>query len=184
MTINALAKKVAVAAMLSGVFVGANATNSNLGLLPTGLAPTLFAGFAPIGDFTDNWLFSLPANGGSGYSVANFAPSGLSGTFNTVFSSLVLVSNPDGVLSTGDEVALASAIGLNTNSLKLNWSATSGGNYYLKVIGETNGTQGGLYSGGITVTPVPEPESYAMFLAGLGVMGAIAVRRNKSKKQG
>jgi hypothetical protein len=29
--------------------------------------------------------------------------------------------------------------------------------------------------------PVPEPESYAMLLAGLGVMGAIAFRRNKSK---
>ena len=31
------------------------------------------------------------------------------------------------------------------------------------------------------VTPVPEPESYAMFLAGLGLMGAIAKRR-KSKQ--
>lgn len=31
------------------------------------------------------------------------------------------------------------------------------------------------------VTPVPEPESYAMMLAGLGLMGAIARRRNKSK---
>jgi len=30
------------------------------------------------------------------------------------------------------------------------------------------------------VTPVPEPESYAMLLAGLGLMGAIARRRNKS----
>jgi hypothetical protein len=31
------------------------------------------------------------------------------------------------------------------------------------------------------VTAVPEPESYAMLLAGLGLMGAIARRRNKSK---
>jgi len=30
------------------------------------------------------------------------------------------------------------------------------------------------------VTAVPEPESYAMLLAGLGLMGAIARRRNKS----
>jgi PEP-CTERM motif len=27
------------------------------------------------------------------------------------------------------------------------------------------------------VTPVPEPESYAMLLAGLGLIGTIAVRR-------
>lgn len=31
-----------------------------------------------------------------------------------------------------------------------------------------------------TITPVPEPESFAMLLAGLGLMGAIALRRNKS----
>lgn len=31
------------------------------------------------------------------------------------------------------------------------------------------------------VTNVPEPESYAMLLAGLGLMGTIALRRNKNK---
>ena len=30
------------------------------------------------------------------------------------------------------------------------------------------------------VTAVPEPESYAMLLAGLGLMGDIARRRNKN----
>jgi hypothetical protein len=32
------------------------------------------------------------------------------------------------------------------------------------------------------ITPVPEPETYAMLLAGLGLMGTIARRRNKAKK--
>lgn len=31
------------------------------------------------------------------------------------------------------------------------------------------------------ITAVPEPESYAMLLAGLGLMGTIALRRNKNK---
>ena len=38
-----------------------------------------------------------------------------------------------------------------------------------------------IVSGLVVQSPVPEPESYAMLLAGLGVMGAIAVRRNKRK---
>lgn len=31
-----------------------------------------------------------------------------------------------------------------------------------------------------TISPVPEPESFAMLLAGLGLMGAIAARRKKT----
>ena len=34
---------------------------------------------------------------------------------------------------------------------------------------------------GVTITPVPEPETYAMFLAGLGLMGGIARRRSMKK---
>lgn len=48
------------------------------------------------------------------------------------------------------------------------------------------GTAGGACSNQsdftlISVTTVPEPESYAMLLAGLGLMGTIVRRRNKSK---
>jgi hypothetical protein len=38
--------------------------------------------------------------------------------------------------------------------------------------------EGGL-SGWYTLSPVPEPETYAMMLAGLGVMGAVARRKQK-----
>ncbi len=38
----------------------------------------------------------------------------------------------------------------------------------------------GSYLDGVSVTAVPEPESYAMLLAGLGVMATIARRRSKA----
>ena len=51
--------------------------------------------------------------------------------------------------------------------------------YYFVISGDTTGTKGGRYSYDVLTTAVPEPESYALFLAGLGIMGAIARRRSK-----
>jgi hypothetical protein len=59
------------------------------------------------------------------------------------------------------------------------------GNYYFTVSGVTNMSPYGhfsgvnSYGGTISVTAVPEPETYAMLLAGLGVVGFAARRRNK-----
>jgi hypothetical protein len=59
----------------------------------------------------------------------------------------------------------------------------STGDWYYTVDGTANGSKGGKYSFwvGTYTAPVPEPETYAMLLAGLGLMGTIARRRNKSK---
>ena len=181
MNINSFAKKAAIVALLAGAALSGHATNTNLGVVAVGV-PASFGGFAPLGDFTDNFLFSLPVNSGSGYSVANFAPVGLGGIFNTKFAKLVLFSNPDGVLFTNDETFLSESVGASSSNLTLSFAGTPAGNYYLKVIGEANGTFGGLYTGAISVSAIPEPASYAMLLAGMGVMGAIAIRRNNRKK--
>lgn len=66
--------------------------------------------------------------------------------------------------------------------LKLNgfWSGTAVGsreNWRVTNEGSVNLGKLGTYS---ATSPVPEPESYAMFLAGLGLMGTIALRRKKS----
>lgn len=41
----------------------------------------------------------------------------------------------------------------------------------------------GGYIDNVSVTAVPEPETYAMLLAGLGVMGAIALGRKKDREK-
>jgi hypothetical protein len=53
------------------------------------------------------------------------------------------------------------------------FSGLSAGSYSLTFLGTGTGGYGGFY----TVSAVPEPETYAMFLAGLGALGLMASRR-------
>lgn len=58
---------------------------------------------------------------------------------------------------------------------------TSGDSYDLVLTGApaVAGFAGG-YGGNISISPIPEPETYAMFMAGLGLMGFMARRRSKT----
>jgi hypothetical protein len=54
----------------------------------------------------------------------------------------------------------------------------STGSYFYKVEGNVaQGAFAGLYTITSTLAPVPEPETYAMLLAGLGAVGFMARRR-------
>lgn len=55
------------------------------------------------------------------------------------------------------------------------FSSLAAGDYALTFVGSGTGGFGGFY----TVTAVPEPETYAMMLAGLGIMGFMAARRRR-----
>jgi cytolysin (calcineurin-like family phosphatase) len=73
----------------------------------------------------------------------------------------------------------------STYVIFLDYSYDASGNSWDAVSGQVYNVQSGTYdemsSGGGTIAAVPEPETYAMLLAGLGLMGAIAKRR-KSKQ--
>jgi hypothetical protein len=138
--------------------------------------PLTFAGIASPGPFNDIFTFTLPSNNGSGYTVTNFTL--LPGLYNTVLSTMSLISNPDGILFNADDKLLSTSTTPGGGSLSLAWTASPAGSYYLNVAGISNGSQGGIYNGAISVSaPVPEPETYAMLLAGLGAVGFLARRR-------
>lgn len=53
----------------------------------------------------------------------------------------------------------------------------SSGVYTLRVTGESTGSVGGVFNLNFAVAAVPEPETNAMMLLGLGLMGVVAYRR-------
>ncbi|MET0268521.1 MAG: FxDxF family PEP-CTERM protein [Duganella sp.] len=66
---------------------------------------------------------------------------------------------------------------------EINASGLTAGNYYVQVGGLIAGNAGGSYASDLTVSvsAVPEAETYAMMLAGLGMLGFVA-RRKKAQQ--
>lgn len=64
-----------------------------------------------------------------------------------------------------------------TDSWSLSAFGLTSGIYALKVDGKVVGNGGGAFGGDLSIAPVPEPETYGMLLAGLGLVGFMARRR-------
>jgi hypothetical protein len=184
--INFTLKRAIAVAVLAGVSFGANATEKNLGNIVTDV-PTAFNGSVlPPGAFNDVFSFTVPSDPQivqSGFTVENFPltlPNN-GGSFNTLLTSVSLVSDPDGKPFDSDDTVLKTVSGTGTGPLSFSWDSSLSGPAYLSIAGIANGTSGGLYNGAISISPVPEPEVFAMLLAGLGLMGAVVRRRSTRK---
>lgn len=177
MNIQSFAKSAVCVAVLAAASLSAQANNLNVNVGPIG-APATFSQVIQkqVGSFVDTWNFSVAAPTFSAGSVSNLAISvpnlsifNISGLSAQLYTSTnMLVDDLD------DNVG-------STSQIKVGSGLFSPGGYYFKLSGTADGTFGGQYVFAVTTLPVPEPESYAMLLAGLGVMGAIAMRRNKRK---
>lgn len=177
MNFNSFAKSAIALVVLSGAAFGANAANLTVDVGSV-TAGTTFSQVIQkaTGTFLDKWSFSIAAPTFAGGSISNLSISipGL---------NLYNVDDLSASLYTGAGVLVQN---LDTNpgstaDLKVGSGLFAPGNYYFNVVGNANGSFGGQYVFAVTTLPVPEPETYAMLLAGLGVMGAIA--RRKAKKQ-
>ncbi len=168
-----LLKSVAAAVVLVGASLSASAnTTSTLVLDDIGL--TTFYGGSTRGPFTDIIEFVLPDTSASTFSLVSTP---FFDYLKSTLTGFALFSNQDGSLYNADDTLLVSGSINKGSSASFSYAALTAGSYYLQISGIANGTLGGAYSGSISVTPVPEPETFAMLLAGLGVMGAIARRR-------
>jgi len=131
-----------------------------------------------VGGFIDKWNFTITQPTFSAGSVSNLAitVAPLGNLYNITGLSAQLYTSTNILVENLDTNPASTA------DFKVGSGLFTPGNYYFSLSGTGNGLFGGQYVFAVTTLPVPEPESYAMLLAGLGVMGAIAVRRKKSKQ--
>jgi hypothetical protein len=170
-----------VAATLAGMSVGAHATTTDLGTVTT--APITFGG-SVLGSgvtFSDIFTFNGSQSPATSFSVVD-VPLSVGGTnFNGILTGLSLFSaGANGIVGGGDDTLLRSSTSTNGNSLTLNYDQPLSGASFVTVTGISNGTAGAIYAGAVAAA-VPEPETYAMLLAGLGLMGAVVRRRSNRK---
>jgi hypothetical protein len=113
------------------------------------------------GIFQDVYSFTIanPGDLAGSISATNFGP------YNIVGLTVTLQDSTFAVIGTDSSPGMFSFSGL------------AAGNYALNVLGYATGTSGGIYGGSIVATTVPEPETYALMLAGLGIVGFVAARR-------
>lgn len=120
--------------------------------------------------FIDNYNFTLTQAGEFAAGVLSITGNAKNGLDITAFNLIDSTGSLFGgtLLSTGA-----------TDQWSLSTSSLTAGAYTIQIKGSILSNAAGRYSANIALAPVPEPETYAMMLAGLGLLGFTARRRNK-----
>lgn len=187
---NKMLKSLLTAIVLAAASVSAHAASANLSHAPVDLTQDLL-------DYSSSDLFGsftlaagqLAGAGNNFFSDKfNFTLSG-SSDFTGLATSLKPSLN-SGLTLTGFSLNNASGVVLHGMLDLVNYSAQDqawvlasnqtpllAGTYFLQIDGYVASPAGGSYSGNIAVSAVPEPETYGMYLLGLGVAGLVLRRR-------
>ena len=100
--------------------------------------------------------------------------------------SLYRVGGGTGTGGTAGDTLISSGTSLQTGSMDV-WTLSSdnlqAGDYYVMVGGNLVSDTSGSFGGAVMLAPVPDPETYGMMLAGLGVLGFLARRRKQAANQ-
>lgn len=164
--IRMMLKPIAVAAVLSLSAVAASAASYDLGALDsTGFDSTAgISGKFKLGvAIADSWSFTLD--------TASYVAFGAQQSF-AVGSGIV---NPVGVLDGYGPLTLS--INPTLTQANLSWTGKLTAGTYTVHLSGISGANNTSYVTTVAAIPVPEPESYALLMAGLGVLGFVARRR-------
>jgi hypothetical protein len=140
--------------------------------------------------FADHFTFSVTGTTTSNFdaiisSISRTADTGL----NISALSLYRVGGGTGTGGTAGDTLISSGTSLNSGQMDV-WTLSSdnlaAGSYYVLVGGNMVSDTSASFGGAVMLAPtapVPEPETYGMMLAGLGVLGVLARRRKAAAKQ-
>ncbi|KLU38226.1 hypothetical protein AB595_04155 [Massilia sp. WF1] len=140
--------------------------------------------------FADHFTFSVNGTTSSNFdaiisSISRSADTGL----DISALSLYRVGGGTGTTGTGMDTLVSSGTSLQKGAMDV-WTLSSdnltAGNYYVLVSGNLVSDTSASFGGAVMMSPtapVPEPETYGMMLAGLGVLGFLARRRKAAGKQ-
>lgn len=176
---------IAAVVLASASFVSTAAMAATVGNTPQVLDLTDGAGF--FGD-----TFAMGNNGNTFADRFTFSVEGTTGWNLDAIISSVSRSADTGLDITGVSLYSATGDALVSSGKSLQsgdidvWTISSdnlaAGNYYLQVSGNLVSDQAASFGGAVSLAaPVPEPETYGMMLAGLGVLGFLARRRKQAK---
>ncbi|MBY0474953.1 MAG: FxDxF family PEP-CTERM protein [Nitrosomonas sp.] len=173
---NSFKLKLLAAAILmaSGVSNAAPTVMGNWGIHddPVEHASVLLGSGA--GSFDHIFTFNLPNRN----DVVSIAVTNDFGKFNINGAALQLwkETSVDGNYTNDTSVG---SFAFDSSSVGMDFGKLGPGNYYYEVTGAVLGSKGGSYTLDSYISPVPEPETYAMLLAGLGMIG-FSLRRRRA----
>jgi hypothetical protein len=157
----------------------ASANTYLLGDLTASILPPTVITHAP-GSFEDLFFFNLSVASIGSATVADLPITGPSGSlFDIVGGSFSTFLYQDYGTVGSVDVADSGFI-LGTGNYVYSSGPLAVGNYYIKIVGTAVGSAGGTYMTQATALPVPEADTSAMMMAGLGLMGVIARRRKQN----
>ena len=171
-------KSLIAAAVLGAASIGSacaasytvNLTNTTGNLWTGGFNATP----SPLGAFTDIFTFTPNATFGS---TAQAFLANLSVTGSDASAINFTSANLNGISLTG--FGGPTVFGYAQGQVLAQTSLLFNGPLTLTVMGNTfGGSYGGTFN--LNLAPVPEPETYGMLLAGLGVLGFLARRRKQA----
>jgi hypothetical protein len=129
-----------------------------------------------------NLLFNATEPGGDGLNVTDVTLKFYNGNtlLTAIDGSFALASSVVGNGSAGFLVSVTPTQQAHLNTTVFNLAGSP--NFRIALESTITGVAGGAesFSAVSAVSPIPEPETYALMLAGLGLMGMVGVRRSKS----